>query len=123
MSGRETGKKGLAEVAERVRKARKKARLTQAQLAKRIGRSQTLVSLVETGAARVGARYVRLVLAACDLPRNWGALSKRRRSEDLEAHEIAGFDPETLEAVQKGSRRDRELGEKYVWWNNHLGGW
>jgi transcriptional regulator with XRE-family HTH domain len=114
-------KRGVKEIAERLRRARKKARLTQVQLAKRLGRSQTFVSQAETGVVRVGTRYVRLVLAACDLPRGWGGT--RRRSEDLEAHEIAGFDPETLEAVQKGSRRDRELGEKYVWWNNHLGGW
>jgi transcriptional regulator with XRE-family HTH domain len=116
-----TIKRGVTEIAQRVRRARKKARLTQVQLAKRLGRSQTFVSQAETGVVRVGTRYVRLVLAACELPRNWGAA--KRRSEDLEPHEIAGNDPETMEAVQKGSRRDKELGEKYVWWNNHLGGW
>jgi transcriptional regulator with XRE-family HTH domain len=114
---RERGTKGVPEIAARVRRARKKAGLTQLALAKLIGRSQTLVSQAETGAARVGVRYVRLVLAACDLPRNWG--SPKRGGHDLAPHEIAGLDPDTLEPVRKGSRRDRELGEKFVWWNNY----
>lgn len=102
--------------------ARRAAGLTQATLAERLGKSQTFVSLAEAGAANVGERYVKDVLSACKLPAGWGAPKKPRRvrktPEQLEPHEIAGFDPETMRAVERGSKRDKELSRKYVWWNN-----
>jgi transcriptional regulator with XRE-family HTH domain len=103
----------------RLRQARIRARLTQVQLAKRLGKSQAFVSKAESGKAQVGERYVRWVLEACKLPRNFGAPKRRAKTQDeLEAHEIVGLDPETLLLVERGSKRDRELREKYVWWAN-----
>jgi len=54
-----------------LRAAREHAKLTQANLAKRMGKSQTLVSQAEAGIARVSERYVRAVLKACRLPVDW----------------------------------------------------
>ena len=51
--------------------ARKTAGLTQAELAHRLGKSQAMVSAVEHGRMRVGARFVAAVIAACGLPRSW----------------------------------------------------
>ena len=102
--------------------ARRAASLTQAALAERLGKSQTFVSLVEAGAVNVGDRYVKEVLGACKLPAGWGAPKKpkrvRKTPEQLEPHEIAGFDPETMRAVERGSKRDKELSRLYVWWSN-----
>ena len=48
-----------------LRAARERAGLTQAELAKRLRRSQAMVSAAENGAMRVGERYVKAVLRAC----------------------------------------------------------
>jgi hypothetical protein len=89
-------------------------------LAKRLAKSQAFVSMAESGRAVVGDRYVHAVLAACGLPPTWGAPKRRRkRHDELEASEIAGFDPETMRAVRKGSRRDKQLAKQYVWWKNY----
>jgi len=67
-------------IAESLRAARAHAKLTQAQLAERMGRSQTMVSQAESGSARVSERYVKAVLKACGLPGDWvGANPKRAR--------------------------------------------
>ncbi len=60
-----------------LRAARKRAGLSQADLAKRLRKSQPMVSGAESGAVHVGERYVAAVLKACHLPKNW----KRGRSE------------------------------------------
>jgi transcriptional regulator with XRE-family HTH domain len=102
--------------------ARRHAGLTQTDLAKRLGKSQAFVSMAESGRAVVGDRYVQAVLAACGFPPTWGAPKPhklRKRHDELEASEIAGFDPETLQAVRKGSRRDKQLAKQYVWWKNY----
>jgi ribosome-binding protein aMBF1 (putative translation factor) len=59
-------------IAADLRAARESAGLTQAQLAERMGKSQTMVSQAESGAMRVSERYVRAVLKACGLPMDWG---------------------------------------------------
>jgi hypothetical protein len=77
--------------------------------------------MAESGRTVVGERYVQAVLAACGLPVTWGAPKlngARKRHDQLEASEIAGFDPETMHAVRKGSRRDKQLAKQYVWWKN-----
>jgi hypothetical protein len=87
-----------------------------------MGKSQAFVSMAESGRAVVGDRYVHSVLAACGLPPTWGAPKAhrvRKRHDELEASEIAGFDPETMQAVRKGSRRDKQLAKQYVWWKNY----
>lgn len=87
-----------------------------------MGKSQAFVSMAESGRAVVGDRYVQAVLAACGLPPTWGAPKAhrvRKRHDELEASEIAGFDPETMQAVRKGSRRDKQLAKQYVWWKNY----
>ena len=58
-------------IAADLRAAREHAKLTQADLANRMGKSQTLVSQAEAGIARVSERYVRAVLKACRLPADW----------------------------------------------------
>jgi DNA-binding XRE family transcriptional regulator len=60
-------------IAADLRSARESAGLTQAQLALRMGKSQTMVSQAESGIMRVSERYVRAVLKACGLPMSWGA--------------------------------------------------
>ena len=54
-----------------LRAAREAAGFTQAQLADRMGKSQTLISQAESGTARVSERYVCAVLKACGLPADW----------------------------------------------------
>ena len=59
--------------------AREVARLTQAQLAKSLGKSQPMVSGAESGTISVNTRYVTAVLKACGLPQDWtGAKPKKR---------------------------------------------
>jgi transcriptional regulator with XRE-family HTH domain len=105
-----------------LRDARREAGLTQVTLAKRLGKSQTLVSLAENGKLYVGDRYLRAVLAACKLPAGWGQaapeMAREKDASELHAREIAGVDPETLALVRRGSERDKELRLKYVWWSN-----
>jgi DNA-binding XRE family transcriptional regulator len=54
-----------------LRAAREHAKLTQAELAEKMGKSQTMVSQAESGEARISERYVRAVLKACKLPADW----------------------------------------------------
>lgn len=60
-----------AGVASDLRAARETAGLSQAVLAKRMGKSQALVSRAEAGDTKVGVRYVEAVLKACKLPKDW----------------------------------------------------
>jgi DNA-binding XRE family transcriptional regulator len=64
-------------VASDLRAARQAAGLTQAELAEKMGKSQTMVSQAESGAARVSERYVRTVLKACRLPADWTGPKQR----------------------------------------------
>jgi transcriptional regulator with XRE-family HTH domain len=50
---------------------REAAGLTQVELSKRLKKSQAFVSGAESGASRVGERYVIAVLKACGLPEDW----------------------------------------------------
>lgn len=76
-SGEDIGDEGDAfafmnlAIGENIRKARVAAGITQAELAKRLNRSQALVSSAENGTKEVGARYVKAVLKACGLPEDW----------------------------------------------------
>jgi hypothetical protein len=56
-----------------LRAAREHAGLTQAALAAKLGKSQTLVSGAESGRVQVSDRYVAAVLKACGLPPGWRA--------------------------------------------------
>jgi ribosome-binding protein aMBF1 (putative translation factor) len=60
-----------ASLGAKLRKAREGAGLTQAQLAKKLRKTQPLVSGAESGSVRVGERYVAAVLKACRLPPDW----------------------------------------------------
>ena len=64
-------------IAADLRAAREAAGLTQAELAQKLGKSQTMVSQAESGAARVSERYVRTVLKACRLPADWTGAKTR----------------------------------------------
>ena len=61
-----------------LRAAREHACLTQANLAKKMGKSQTMVSQAESGAARISERYVLTVLKACGLPADWTGKPMRK---------------------------------------------
>ena len=63
-----------ASLGKTLRRARDEAGLTQAALAKRLKKSQTLVARAELGEIRVSERYVKGVLKACRLPPNWPRL-------------------------------------------------
>ncbi len=54
-----------------LRKAREAQGFTQADLARRLERPQSFVNEAEIGTARVGRRYIKAVLKACRLPKNW----------------------------------------------------
>lgn len=58
-------------IATALRAAREHAGLKQAELAEKLGKSQTLISQAEGGRGRVGERYVAAVLKACGLPKDW----------------------------------------------------
>jgi len=58
-------------IANDLRAMREAAGLTQVELAKRLKKSQAFVSGAESGASRVGERYVLAVLKACGLPDDW----------------------------------------------------
>lgn len=109
---------GDGPVAKRLRRARSHARLTQADLAERLGKSQTLVSQAETGKARVNHQYVAAVLKACGLRRNWGLARGEGSGDSGASEDWVGIDPVTIEPVRRGSKRDLELGRQYVWWAN-----
>jgi len=68
-------------IAEGVRQAREHAGFTQAELAKKMGKSQTMVSQAESGAARISERYVTSVLKACGLPKDWVPKAKKRTNK------------------------------------------
>src|SRR5690349_10564476 len=101
----------MGRLAKKVREARVEAGLTQGELAELLGRSQTLVSLVENGMVRIGRRYVNRVLKACGVP----AAEAPARGGTKEGY-VVGIDPQTCELVRRGTKRDLELTEKYVWW-------
>jgi hypothetical protein len=60
-----------ASLASDMRAARDAAGLSQPELAKKIGKSQSMVAGVEAGRIAAGERYVRAVLRACKLPKDW----------------------------------------------------
>lgn len=62
-----------------LRAAREAAGFTQAELADRMGKSQTLISQAESAALRVGERHAKAVLKACGLPMDWTAPKVRAR--------------------------------------------
>lgn len=58
-------------IGETLRAAREHAGFTQAELARRLKKSQPMVSGAESGSIKVSERYVRAVLKACRLPADW----------------------------------------------------
>lgn len=61
----------IQSIARALRAARQSAGLTQAELAKKLRKSQAMVSAAETGRVQVGERFVKAVLRACGLPADW----------------------------------------------------
>jgi len=56
-----------------LRKARDHAGLTQAELAKKLKKSQAMVSGAENGTVKTGWPYAKAVLKACGLSEDWKA--------------------------------------------------
>ncbi len=67
-------------IATDLRAAREHAGFTQAELAEKMGKSQTMVSQAESGTARISERYVHAVLKACGLPADWSGPRVRQSS-------------------------------------------
>lgn len=65
-----------ASIGRTLREAREHAGLTQAELAKKLGKSQPMVSGAEGGSINVSERYVAVVLKACGLPKDWSGPKK-----------------------------------------------
>lgn len=59
------------ELGRNLRKARETASLTQSQLAKKLRKSQSMVSAAERGTMEIGVRYAKAVLKACGLAEDW----------------------------------------------------
>lgn len=60
-------------IARDLRTMRETAQLTQAQLARKLRKSQAMVSGAENGTVKTGWRYAKTVLKACGLPEDWKA--------------------------------------------------
>lgn len=60
-----------ASIGATLRAAREEAKLSQAALAQRLGKSQPMISGAESGSISVSDRYVTAVLKACGLPKDW----------------------------------------------------
>jgi predicted transcriptional regulator len=58
-------------IAESLKAARMAGGHTQAQLAAKLKKSQSLIAQAEVGAVRVSSAYVAKVLKACGLPKDW----------------------------------------------------
>lgn len=80
---------GRAALARDILAARKAAKLTQAELAKRMNVSQSMVSQAEKNKTAVGERYVVALLKACGLPENWSAQAASQETRDLQEVERA----------------------------------
>jgi len=59
------------ELGRNLRTARIMAGLSQAQLASKLQKSETMVSRIEAGEVSAGERYVLALLKACGLPKDW----------------------------------------------------
>ncbi len=64
---------GLVSLGRDLRAAREHAGLTQAELAKKLGKAQATVSGSESGKVRVSEKYIAKVLKVCKLPVDWSA--------------------------------------------------
>jgi ribosome-binding protein aMBF1 (putative translation factor) len=58
-------------IAESLKAAREAGGLTQAQLAAKLKKSQTMIAQSESGVMHVSETYVAKVLKACGLPKTW----------------------------------------------------
>lgn len=67
-----------AELGRTMRRARETAGLSQVQLAKKMRKSQTLISRAEAGELAITERFAAAVLKACGLPANWPAAAQGR---------------------------------------------
>jgi ribosome-binding protein aMBF1 (putative translation factor) len=66
----------LGALGRNLKAARESAGLTQAQLAKKLGKAQTTVSGSENGKTQVSDKYVAKVLKVCGPPHDWKAARK-----------------------------------------------
>jgi DNA-binding XRE family transcriptional regulator len=71
---------GLASLGRDLKAAREHGGFTQAELAKKLGKSQATVSGSEAGKVRVGEKYIAKVLKVCKLPADWKPLPDRSKS-------------------------------------------
>jgi len=65
-----------ASIARDLRAAREHAGLSQGELARKIKKSQAMVSSTESGKTRPSESYVAAVLKACGLPKDWKGAGK-----------------------------------------------
>ncbi len=69
---------GRASIGATLKAARQHAGFMQTELAQALRKSQPMVSGAESGTISVSDRYVKAVLAACDLPDDWTGPQKKR---------------------------------------------
>lgn len=86
-----------------LRAAREAAGLTQQQLAKKLRKTQPMVSGAETGAVRVGLKYVQAVLRACGLPDDWKAPPRAKAVGRRPRREVVEF-PRTARRTPRRRR-------------------
>jgi ribosome-binding protein aMBF1 (putative translation factor) len=68
-----------ASIGATLRDAREHAGLTQAELAKKLKKSQPMISGAESGTISVSERYVKAVLKASRLPEDWAGPKRAKR--------------------------------------------
>lgn len=81
-----------AELGRSLRRARLKAGLSQADLARKVRRSESMIAGAEAGTLVVSERYVASVLRACGLPEDWPAGDDENATEQrgaLSAKKVA----------------------------------
>lgn len=74
-----------ASIGRTLKDAREHAGLTQADLAKKLKKSQPMVSGAESGTISVSERYVKAVLKACGLPEEWAGPKRAKRTKGKRA--------------------------------------
>ena len=70
-----------ASIGTTLKDAREHAGLTQAELAKKLKKSQPMISGAESGTISVSERYVAAVLKVCELPADWAGSKRTRRAK------------------------------------------
>lgn len=108
----------MNEMARRVRELRKRAGLSQAQLAKRLGKTQPWVSGRELGKRKVSTGDLQMIAAACGVGAEW--VTSATSSDLLGAAAKASPDAidlaiAVLRSYAQMSEGERRMVEQMIW--------